>query len=763
MKTLLNLLNQSTILGFWDEIGDGLLNIIYSLIGPLLWCLCDIFFIILDLFETMFKAFAGTAEGGVKVQGEIVEGDIVLFLFQSNLIMQIFMSILVLSWFLLIVFTIFAIVKNQYAEKQEPVSKIINGAFKALLMYLLVPIATVVCLIVGNIVLQAINEATSSQTSQGVSDVLFVTAAYNANKLRDSDIEDNRKTLKDWYENNSILKIRRSIEEETGINAGNVATATEEQIEIIASIVDEGLVEGNLTLVGSKWSYATVSTYYDGFRISYITVWVGGSFLIWALGKIVWGLIARIFKMTLYFAISPAVMATFPIDGGKALGSWRGEMVKNGTMAFCSVGVLNVLYSVLPIFNHLDMFGGGIGGGIVKIFINIIAFSSAKDLISSISGWFGTGDALAEGVKAKGQYSAAKKKLAGVTTKGVGMFAGITGGIDAASKHGGNKFWGAVTGGLSATSWGKNTFGEEFQKGQKAGEATYKTARTMHISGDKRKDKLAEYEGYDIVSSQNKAMNFELDQMEADKRAEIEALDPASASYAADLKAIEEKWEGIMDKFKATADYLSVLFAKEKRELEEQGKKNEKRQSNFASLDSFERAHEQDKELMNRIITSSGATTDGAKKNIIDNWGQIKQGDFSGVQGGYRSKVSKAYEMFASDIASNDHEMQRAQQSMLNLATSSEKGLKYVQKTLGDQFDKMFDAVTTAAGEVEYQLKDNVDVSKISEKIKTEQKALNDALKKWQKDNDDLIKKMADKYGTSDKSDLVKIGKNTKK
>lgn len=760
MKTLLNLLNQSTILGFWDEIGDGLLNIIYSLIGPLLWCLCDIFFIILDLFEVMFKSFAGIAEGGVKVQGEIVEGDIVLFLFQSNLVMQIFMSILILSLFLLIIFTIFAIVKNQYAEKQEPVSKIINGAFKALLMYLLVPVATIVCLLVGNIVLQAIYEATSTQTGGSASDVLFVTSAYNANKLRDNDIEDNRKTLKDWYADNSILKIERRIEEATGVNESNVATATEEQIEIIASIVDESFVDGELAAVGSKWSYAAISTYYDGFRISYITIWVGGAFFIWALGKIVWGLIARIFKMTLYFAISPAVMATFPIDGGKALGSWRGEMVKNGTMAFCSVGVLNVLYSILPVFNNLDMFGGGIGGGIVKIFINIIAFSSAKDLIASISGWFGTGDALAEGIKAKGQYSAAKKKLTGIATKGVGMFAGITGGIDAASKHGGNKFWGAVSGGLSATPLVQNPFGEAFQKGQKAGEATYKTARTMHISGEKRKDKLAEYEGYDIVSSQNKAMSFKLDQMEADKRKEISKLDKESATYEKDLKEIEQKWETAINKFKATADYLSVLFDKEKRELEDQEKKNEKRQSNFESLDSFERAHEQDQELMNRVIKLSGATTDGAKQNIIDNWEQIKQGEFSGVQGDdeYLSKVSKAYEMFASDMASNDHEMKRAQQSMLNLATSSEKGLAYMQKTLGDSFGDMFDSI-----DGELQLKDSVDTSAISAKIKEEQKAINDALKKWQKDNDDLIKKMADKYGTSVKSDLEKIGKNTKK
>ena len=113
--------------------------------------------------------------------------------------------------------------------------------------------------------------------------------------------------------------------------------------------------------------------------------------------------VIRLFKMVLYFAISPAVMATFPIDGGKALGSWRSEMVKNGTSAYCAIGVLNVLYSVLPFFNTIDIFGDsskgvGLTSLIVRLFIYIIAFSSAKDLIGAVSGWFGTGNALADGI-----------------------------------------------------------------------------------------------------------------------------------------------------------------------------------------------------------------------------------------------------------------------------------------------------------------------------------------------------------------------------
>jgi hypothetical protein len=67
-------------------------------------------------------------------------------------------------------------------------------------MYLLVPIATVVCLMVGNIVLRAIDGATKATTSGSASDMLFMSAAYNANKLRDDDQDEALDTLKTMIE-----------------------------------------------------------------------------------------------------------------------------------------------------------------------------------------------------------------------------------------------------------------------------------------------------------------------------------------------------------------------------------------------------------------------------------------------------------------------------------------------------------------------------------------------------------------------------------
>ena len=766
MGSLLKVINTSTILSWlgdyvgtvFADLGDFLLNALTQSVGAILWMLCDVFFWILDIFEDLFRAFAGTLEGGVNIQGEQVEGDIVLYLMQSDFVMQIFNSILILSLVLLIIFTIFAIAKNQYSEKQEPVSKIINSSVKALLMYLLVPIATIVCLLVGNIVLQAIDGATKTQSRTSASQMLFVTAAYNANKLRDPQIDDAVRQLRVWYGDGSIAKIEGKIKQVTGVTPDNIdQMITEEhpeKLETIASMVDEHFAAGDLTYAGNfngKWNFGAVIIYYDSFRMSYITVWVGGAFLIWAIGKICWGLVSRVFKMTLYFAISPAIMATFPIDNGKALGSWRGEMVKQGTMVFASVGVLNVLYSILPAFNNLDI-GTGIGGSIIKLFITIIAFSSAKDLVGAVSGWFGTGNAIDEGVKAKSQYTAGKKKLSGAAMKGVGVYGAYRGGAKAAGDQNKNKFWGGVAGMLSSTPLGKAAFGEEFEKQQKAGAASAKMFGTMAIRTEDREKKTAIWEGREAVAKEDKAIAIKLAQMEEVKQKQLAGLMPGSAEY----KEVEDAWDKAMNKLKASASYLETLFETEKQDLESRKERLEKRQSNFTPVDNWRQANDQDVNLKTTIENMTGWT--GMTDDI---WKEVKQGDFRHVAGGYKKKVQEAYSMYASDIASIEHAKKNSLQIMENSANSG--NVKFYQNMLGSNFSDVFDSKTQPDGTVKYEIKADYKVSVLDSAAKTEQDALNKISDQIKKGFDGLETKKLGTIGSLTDDQLEKIGKNSNK
>jgi len=248
---------------------------------------------------------------------------------------------------------------------------------------------------------------------------------------------------------------------------------------------------------------------------------------------------------------------------------------------------------------------------------------------------------------------------------------------------------------------------------------------------------------------------------ESDKAEELKELagkrgQLSDAEYNAQKAAIEEKYDKIMEKITSTASYLDVLFEDAQRKLDEQKKKNEKRQSNFAAFDSLEQGYEQDKIYRERVATASGWT--GMTDAI---WEEVKQGDFSHVAGGYKAKVEKAYGMYASNIASNEHSIQRAQQTIENLVNSGVDGFEAVDKILGDKFSSMFEKIKTATGEIEYKLKSGFDAEEISSKIQDEQTAINDALKKWEQATKDMVVERAKRVGHLVDDELEKIGKSS--
>lgn len=512
-------------------ISDTILNAIWSALGWIWWMLCDIFFLLLDFFELVFRKLAGIDP--VYVDGEKQEGDLVLYLIKSDVIQNIFYSILMLSFFLLIIFTVVAIVKNQYVDKPKPVMNIIGDSFKGLLMYLLVPIATIACLMVGNVILQAIDGATRTETSGSASDMLFLAAAYNANYLRDGDFDDQKDWFIEMYGNGSLQPLKIVLEIQYGIGsiedieALDEAHGGAETIAAVASLIDEEFTNGKLTVGDDKWSHSSVSLFYKLYKISILTVWIGGAFLIWAYGKMTWGVASRLFKMAVGFAISPALMATYPLNQGKALDSWKGDMVKNGTMAYCAVGVLNILYSIMPLFLSVDIFQGdnfatAIYGQFIKLFLVVIIYSGASKLIDQVSGWFGTGNALAEGIAqadaAKKAVKGAKDKIGSKRKKMVGTFQGIRGGAKKAGDAGKNKFFGGLMGaykgsGLADSFVDPAAIGKEWNDANKAGGSYYQDLKTNTFNIETNKANKAlfeEVEEQDKLSKRLKGINYDI-------------------------------------------------------------------------------------------------------------------------------------------------------------------------------------------------------------------------------------------------------------
>ena len=385
MGNLLKVISSSSVLAWMD----GITELINSIMAPILWGLCDIFFLLLELFDWLYKKFAGIED--FVVGKDTVNQDPVLYLINTNVVQEMFFSILSLSVILLVIFTIFAIVKNIYAEKPKPLGEILRSMTKALLMYLLVPVATIVCLLVGNVVLRAIDGATKVGGANSTAGMLFLSAGYNGNKIRAADSrEDAIKQLNTWLNNGDLYPSGNtqlaakyiSIMEDNDIEVlskAEIVDSPRMDLDEVASAIDEAFVNGVIASytghTTSIYSLFNVMNYYHIGKVSLISVWAGGVFLIFAMGKITWGLISRMFKMTVYFAISPALMAMFPIKGDAVLKSWTGEMVKNATMAYCAIGVMNVVLSVLPAFSQIKFFAVELFNEITALFISKYFFA----------------------------------------------------------------------------------------------------------------------------------------------------------------------------------------------------------------------------------------------------------------------------------------------------------------------------------------------------------------------------------------------------
>lgn len=772
---LLNLFNYgSTRLDILEDIGD----FVMSFVGQILWLFCDIFFLILDLFEDLFRKFAGIDTNVTSATGEKIEGDLVLYFVNSSVVQEIFMAILILSLFLLIIFTIFAIVKNQYSDKQEPVSKFINGSFKALLMYLLVPIATVVCLLVGNIVLQAIDGATKgSANAATASDMLFLSATYNANKLRNGTSAEKKKDIQDMIKNHNLPEqVKLEIEKQCQVDLDSDFNAGLVDFDLMANIIDDAFIAGVLAgdtdaenAKSDKWNFYVVDSYYNSMRISYIIIWVGGAFLIWAIGKITWGMIARLFKMVLYFAISPAVMATFPIDGGKALGAWRGEMVKNGTSAYCAIGVLNILYSILPFFNNIDMFGDssrgvGITTLIVRLFIYIIAFSSAKDLIGAVSGWFGTGNALADGISASGQVKAGLQKpgkmLTGAATKGVGYFAGIKSGIGAARDNGGSKIMGAISGGMSATGFGKSfsDVSKAYKSAGDSGAAAQKSWKTFSLDGDKKKTKTAQYEAREAINKEMKAIKAAELRLNAAFDEEVSAKGYTAGSD--EYKKLQARYAKEKDALRASAAFVQPLYESREKVLESMQKKNDEQSSYFQAFDDYSKAQA----TMDKYKAMFAGLFDDKKKPMSDDqWESFKVGKFDDTDGADPVKLKNLYETHASGMFETQREIDMGVQKIQNLYKLGDDTREFV-----DQFKDYLNIGVDASGASSVEGVKAGTVADFVNKIEEVRSDLNKTTEELKATKKSIKKgKVADvgraESGTLSDSELNTIGRNLKK
>ncbi len=396
---------------------------ILGVLGSLLFSLFSIIFEVIDMIQGIFQAFAGT--GTVYIDGNVVgsgnTGDlydtgIIYYFLQSDLVRNMFLSILYLAIILLVVFTVMAVLRNMYQPQPKRWQEIIGSAIKGLGLFIFVPACSLLGVWLGNILLVAIDGATSNSDYQTtISRRLFLSSAYTANHIRAD------ATGVDWETYSSVAALcdRCNVEIRAfpgGENSGEI----DPDYEYYAGLVDDCFATGIPSIV-ANWD---VSPWYNLMNINYLLLAAGGIFILYVLGAITFGMVKRLFMLVILFIVSPAVCAMYPIDEGNAYKSWAGEFKKNILSAYGAVAGMNLFFAVAPLIEMISIPDIGDAWGLLPLALTVAGLYVVKDIINLISGFAGGGNAYSDGAGLMSSVNSRRKQAVGVVNKGSKAIAG---------------------------------------------------------------------------------------------------------------------------------------------------------------------------------------------------------------------------------------------------------------------------------------------------------------------------------------------------
>ena len=409
-----------------------------DVIGVLLYPMFSVIFVLINLIENIFYAFAGIGEvnvGGYSVfgihsTGETVgidEGGLVYYLLQSNLVQNLLLSMLVLALLLIVIFTTLAILKNMYSAKPKKWQEIISDAIKGLGMFIIIPVLCLLGVYLGNYLLQAINQATNPTGTSSMSGMLFKVSAYNANYIR----LDENFTESDW-ETYKAIHIIFNLDKEFESAFGEKVTDENGNLkkEYYASLIDELYAKyPSLT-----YSQVTVGYCYSLSQFNYLLMVGGGAFMLYVLCALSFGMVKRLFMILILFIISPVMCSLYPIKGDGPAKSVTGDMVKQVISAYGAVAGMNLMFALLPVVQNISIPGVPDILGILPLLYTIAGLYLVNDIIGLLSNYIGADNAYASGKSLMGSVKGRASKMVGGALK---VSAGAFGKASVAKK--GNK------------------------------------------------------------------------------------------------------------------------------------------------------------------------------------------------------------------------------------------------------------------------------------------------------------------------------------
>ena len=356
-----------------EDLLQGLLELICSLFYGMFSGIC----LLIDFIKTIFYKLCGIET--VEIEGE--QGDLLSNLLESDIIKRVFLTIFIIGFILLIVFTILAIIKSNYQEKQNW-KTVLSKTGQAFIIMLLIPFTVIIGVMLTNTIMSSINQAMNVYPSSGQGTIggqFLITIGHDAYK----------------------------------------------------GLIDQSQAEA--MFVSGELNYAKLSVvkqYYDITELNYVIGLLGSlvMLIMFVISAITF--VQRIFDIVLLYIISPVSISTIPLDEGNRFKVWKDMLISKILSAYGIILVMNLFFLIIPQVYQIKFFDNSFQNGVVYILFLIggsFAVTKASRVISQLTGAPATGGEMAQMI-----YNIRSALAFTRTTKGVvnGIIGGAVGGSD---------------------------------------------------------------------------------------------------------------------------------------------------------------------------------------------------------------------------------------------------------------------------------------------------------------------------------------------
>ena len=356
-----------------EDLLHGLLELICSIFYGMFSGIC----ILIDFIKTIFYKLCGIET--VEIEGE--QGDLLSNLLESDIIKRVFLTIFIIGFILLIMFTIIAIIKSNYQEKQNW-KTVLSKTGQAFMIMLLIPFTVLIGVMLTNTVMSSINQAMNVYPSAGQGTIggqFLITIGHDA----------------------------------------------------YIGLIEQSQAEA--MFVSGELNYAKLSVvkqYYDITELNYVIGLLGSLVMLVMFVISAITFVQRIFDIVLLYIISPVSISTIPLDEGNRFKVWKDMLISKILSAYGIILVMNLFFLIIPQVYQIKFFDNSFQNGVVYILFLIggsFAVTKASRVISQLTGAPATGGEMAQMI-----YNIRSALAFTRATKGIvnGFIGGAVGGSD---------------------------------------------------------------------------------------------------------------------------------------------------------------------------------------------------------------------------------------------------------------------------------------------------------------------------------------------